>query len=153
MQSTMRLLEHKVKEDDDKHRKENIRQQLKKIQDFDLNVYKTVAKISKMYINTIEKKFLVIKSLVEWDFKKFWNWFKRRYIFQNLTSKQSIHNKLYGIRYCQYKNIIKHISHIKKISTKIKNSKITIFGAIIIYVLNNFNLYFRPYLTILSYNA
>ena len=45
------------------------------------------------------------------------------------------------------------MSRIKDASTKIKDLKISIFKAIVIYVLNNLDSHFWPYLAILSYDT
>ncbi len=60
MRSARRPLELKETKNDDEDRKERIYQWWEKIQDFDLDVRKTVAKISRMYTDTIQN-FLLLK--------------------------------------------------------------------------------------------
>ena len=65
MGSARRPPELKETKDDDEDRKKRIYQWWKKIRDFDLYVRKTAAKISKMYTDTVQKEFLVVKTSTE----------------------------------------------------------------------------------------
>ncbi len=56
-----RPTELKEKLEHNKDRNERIYQRWKKIQDFDLNVLKTAAKISRMCSDTAKKEFLAVK--------------------------------------------------------------------------------------------
>ena len=137
MGSSRRLPELKEILDDNEDRKEHINQQQKKIWDFDLDVQKTVTKISRLCIDTVQKKFLVVKTSVEWDPKKLWDRLKRRYTLQNFASKWSTLDKLYGIQHSEYKNVTEYMSCIKDTSAKIKDLKISISKAVVIHTFNN----------------
>ena len=105
-----------------------------------------------MCTNIVQKEFLTVKSLVEWDPKELWDWLKRRYTLQNFTSKWSLLDKLYEIQHSEYKNVTEYISHIKDASAEIEDLKISISEAVVIHALNNLNSHFRPYLAILSHD-
>lgn len=86
--SARQTLKLKEKSDNrDKDRKKYIYQLWKNIQDLYLNIIKTTTKISRMYSNIIQKKFLAMKNSTKWDPKKLWDWLKKCYTFQNFVSK------------------------------------------------------------------
>lgn len=69
--SARQLLKLKEKPDNsDKDRKKRIYQLWKMIQDLYLNIIKTTNKISRIYSNIIQKKFLTIKNSTKWHPKK-----------------------------------------------------------------------------------
>ena len=68
--SARRPLELQETEDNNEDRKERIYQRWEKIRNFDLDARKTAAKISRMCTNTVQKKFLAVKSSVELDLKE-----------------------------------------------------------------------------------
>ncbi len=70
MGSARSPLEFKETKDDDEDRKEHIYQRWKKIQNFDLDIQKTAAKISWMCTNTVQKEFLAVITSTEWDPKE-----------------------------------------------------------------------------------
>ena len=61
-----RPLELKETSDDDEDKKKRIYLRWKKIQDFDLDIRKTAAKISRMSTDKVQKEFLALKTLTEW---------------------------------------------------------------------------------------
>ncbi len=97
MGSPRRLPELNKTKDDDEDRKKRIYQRWKKIQDFDLDVKKTAAKISRMYADKVQKEFLAAKTSTEWDPKELWDWLKRLYTLQNFASKWNALDKLHEI--------------------------------------------------------
>ena len=143
----------KEKPDDDEDRKERIYQRWEKIQDFDLNVIKTTAKISRMCSDTVQKEFLAVKNSTEWDPKELWDWLKKRYTLQNFASKWSALDKLHAIRHSECKNVTEYMSRIKDASAEIDDLRISISEAVVIHALNNLDSHFRPYLAILSHDA
>ena len=153
MGSARRPPELKETSDDDEDRKERIYQRWEKIRDFDLDVRKTAAKISRMCTDTVQKEFLAVKTSVEWDPKELWDWLKRRYTLQNFASKWSALDKLHGIRHSECKNVTEYMSRIKDASAEIEDLKISISEAVVIHALNNLDSHFRPYLAILSHDA
>lgn len=151
--STRRPPELNEKSDDDNDRKEGIYQRWEKIQDFELNVLKTAAKISRMCFDTVQKEFLTVKNSTEWNPKELWDWLKKHYTLQNFASKWSALNKLHAIRHIECKNVTKYMSRIKDALAKIEDLKISISEAVIIHALNNLDSHFRLYLAILSHDA
>lgn len=87
MGSARRPSELKEKLNNNKKRKECIYQGWKKIRNFNLNVFKTTAKISKICNNIIQKEFFTVKNSTKWNSKDLWDWLKKWYIFQNFASK------------------------------------------------------------------
>ncbi len=65
MGSERRLSELKETKDDDGDRKERIYQRWEKIRNFNLDVRKTAAKISRMCTDTVQKEFLAVKTSTE----------------------------------------------------------------------------------------
>ncbi len=153
MGSARRLPELKETSDDDEDRKERIYLLWDKIQDFDLGVRKTAAKISRICTEIVQKEFLAVKTSTEWNPKELWDWLKKRYTLQNFASKWNALDKLYAIRHSECKNIAEYISHIKDASAEIEDLKISISEAVVIHALNNLDSHFRPYLVILSHDA
>ena len=152
-ESARRPPELKEKPDDDEDRKKRIYQRWEKIQDFDLNVLKTAAKISRMCTDKVQKEFLAMKNSTEWDPRILWDWLKKRYTLQNFASKWSALGKLHAIRHSEYKNVAKYMSRIKDVSTEIEDLQISISEAVVIHALNNLDSHFWPYLAILSHDA
>ena len=62
-------------------------------------------------------------------------------------------DKFHRIWYSKYKNVTKYISYIKDVFAKIKDLKISISKAVVIYSLNDLNLHFWSYFVILYYNG
>ncbi len=153
MRSARRPTELKETKNDDEDRKERIYQRWKRIWDFNLDVRKTAAKISRICTDTVQKEFLTVKNSTEWDPKKLWDWLKRRYTLQNFASKWSSFDKFHGIRHSECKNVTEYMSRIKDASAKIDDLKISISEAVVIHALNNLNSHLWPYLAILSYDT
>ncbi len=153
MGSARRPPELKETENKDEDRKERIYQRWEKIRDFDLDVRKTAAMISKMCTDTVQKEFLAVKTSTEWDPKELLDWLKRRYTLQNFASKWSALDKLLGIRHSECKNVSEYMSHIIDASAEIDDLKISISEAVVIHALNNLDSHFRPYLAIPSHDA
>ena len=153
MGSARRPTEFKDTKDDDEDRKECIYQRWGKIRDFDQDVQKIAAKISRICADTVQKEFLAVKTSTEWDPKKLGDWLKRRYTLQNFASKLNALEKLHGIRRSDLKNVSKYMSRMKEVSAKINNLKISISESVVMHAVNNLDSYFRPYLAILSNNA
>ncbi len=65
MRSARRPLELKEIKNNDEDRKERIYQRWEKIRDFDLDVQKTAAKISRMCTDKVQKEFLSVKTSTE----------------------------------------------------------------------------------------
>ncbi len=65
MGSARRSSEFKETKDDDENKKKRIYQRWKKIRDFDLDVQKTAAKISKICTDTVQKEFVAVKTSTE----------------------------------------------------------------------------------------
>ncbi len=151
--SARRPPELKETSDDNEDKKERIYQRWEKIWDFDLDVRKTAAKISKMCTDTLQKEFLAVKTSTEWNPKKLWDWLKKRYILQNFTSKWNALDKLHAIRQSECKIVTEYMNCIKDTSVEIDNLKISISEAVVIHALNNLDSHFRPYLAILSHDA
>ncbi len=80
MGSARRPPELKETSDDDEDRKERIYLRWEKIRDFDLDVRKTAAKISRMCTDMVQKESLAVKTSTEWNPKELWDWLKKRYI-------------------------------------------------------------------------
>ncbi len=153
MGSARRPKELKETSDDDEHKKERIYQRWEKIQDFDLDVRKTAAKISRICTDIVQKEFLTVKTSTEWNPKELWDWLKKRYTLQKFASKWNGLHKLHAIRHSEFKNVTEYISRIKDASAKIDDLKISISESVVIHTLNNLNSYFPPYLAILSHDA
>lgn len=153
MGSAKRPPELKETSDDDEDRKERIYQRWKKVRDFDLDVRKTAAKISRMCTDTVQKEFLAVKTSTEWDPKELWDWLKKRYTLQNFASKCNALDKLHAIRHSECKNVTEYMNRIKDASTEIEDLKISISEAVVIHALNNLDSHFRPYLAILSHDV
>ena len=83
----MRLSTLKSQTDDNEEKQERIWKWLEKIRDFDHNVQKTIAKILKMCLSIVQKKFLLLHKLIEWKPKELWEWLEKRYTLQNVASK------------------------------------------------------------------
>ncbi len=64
--TAIRSPELKSKDDDDEDRQQQIGQQFEKIRDFDQEIQKATAKISKMCSSTVQKKFLSFHKSTEW---------------------------------------------------------------------------------------
>ncbi len=139
--------------DDDEDKKERIHLRWERIQDFNLDVRKTAAMISKMNTDIGQKEFLAVKTSTEWNPKKLWDWFKKRYTLQNFASKWKALDKLHAIRHSECKNVAEYMSRIKDASAEIEDLKINISEAVVIYPLNNLDSHFRLYLAILSHDA
>ena len=153
MGSARKLPELIEKSDNSKERKERIYQRWKEIRDFDLDVLKTSAKISRMCTDTVQKEFLAVKNSTEWNPKDLWDWLKKRYTLQNFASKWNALDKLHAIRHSECKNVSEYMSRIKDIAAEIEGLKISISEAIVIHALNNLDSHFRPFLAILSHDA
>ena len=67
MGSARRPPELKETSNDDEDRKERIYQRWEKVRDFNLDVRKTAAKISRMCADTAQKEFLAVKTSTRWD--------------------------------------------------------------------------------------
>ncbi|MCJ1347562.1 hypothetical protein MMC31_005787 [Peltigera leucophlebia] len=153
MGSARRPPELKETSDDDEDRKERIYQRWKEIRDFDLDLRKTTAKISRMCTDTVQKEFLAVKTSTKWDPKELWDRLKKRYTLQNFALKWNALDKLHAIRHSECENVSENMSRIKDASAEIEDLKINVSEAVVIHALNNFDSHFRPYLAILSHNA
>lgn len=72
-----------LKRDDSKDRLEKIYAWNKKICEFEDNACKTIAKIRKMYTETVQNEFLLVKTPRNWTFKELWDHLKTWYILYN----------------------------------------------------------------------
>ena len=151
--TAMRPPELKSRTDDDEDRQERIWQRSEKIRDFDQDVQRATAKISKMCSSTVQKEFLSLHKSTEWKPKDLWEWLEKRYTLQNFASKWTALGKLHGIQHSECKNITDYMSQIKDARSEIEDLKISMDDAIVIHALNNLDSQFRPYLTILNHEA
>ena len=69
------------------NQQERIWQRSEKIRDFDQDVQKATAKISKICSNTVQKEFLSLQKSTEWKPKELWEWLEERYTLQSFASK------------------------------------------------------------------
>lgn len=95
--TAMQPPELKPYKDNDEERQERIWQRSEKIRDFDQDVQKATAKISKMCSNTVQKKFFLLHKLIDWKLKELWEWLEKRYTLQNFASKWTLLGKLHTI--------------------------------------------------------
>ena len=100
------------KPDNNKERIERIYQQYLKFKEFSDNARRTVAKMERMYTETVQKEFLALKLLTTWNPKDLWEHLKTQYASQNWASKWNTLSKLHSIHQKDCKNIAKFISKI-----------------------------------------
>ncbi len=134
-------------------RQERIWQRSEKIRDFDQDIQKATAKISKICSSTVLKEFLSFHKLTEWKPKDLWEWLKKRYTLQNFALKLNALDKLHAIYHFGCQNINDYISQIKDARSKIEDLKISMDDAIVIHTVNNLDSQFWPYLTILNHET
>ncbi len=133
MEWARRLPELKETKNNDRDGKERFYPQWEKIRNFDQDVQWTAAKISKICIDTVQKKFLAIKNSTEWDSRKLWDWLKKRYTPQNFTSNRRAFDKLNRNWQSGSKNVRKYLSCIKDASVKIGDWNISVSEAVVIH--------------------
>ena len=118
--------------------------------EFDLDVRKTATMISRMCTDRVQNEFLALKPLKEWNPRELWDWLKKRYTVQTITSKWNALDKLHAIRHSEYKNVSECMSRIK---AEINDLKIDISDLVVIHALNHLDPNFQPYLSILRHDA
>lgn len=113
----------KAKKDNSEDWIEKIFDQDKKIKEFQDNRCKEVAKIGKMCIDTIPKKFLSLKASREWSSKKQWIHLKTQYKLLNYTFKLNTPGKLHDHWNGNWKNIQEFMSKIRHLKSEIEDGK------------------------------
>ena len=142
-----------AKKDDSEDWMEKIYAWEEKICKFQNNACKIIAKIKKIYIDTVQKEFLLVKALKDWTLKKLRNYLKTWYTLQNWASKWNIFGKLHKIWHGNCKNIQKLMTKIWDVKSKIEDLNNDMDEAITIQVLNFLDFSFSQFLGILSYDA
>ena len=139
--------------DDNEDGQEQIWQRTEKIKDFDQDIQKATAKISKMCSITVQKKSLSLHKSTECKPKHLRKWLKKRYTLQNFAWKWTTLGKLQAIHHPDFKNIADYMSQMKDVQGKIEDLKISIDDAIVIHALNNLDSQIWPYLMIIHHKT
>ncbi len=115
----------KSKADDNAEWIKRIHTREEKINEFQNDACKTVAKIGKICIDTVQKEFFSVQTSWEWTPIEIWSHLRNGYTLQNWTSKWNILEKLHEIQDGNCKDIQEFKTKISDMKFEIEELEIT----------------------------